>query len=410
MTRRIISPLTIVGTVLLLLTGTGCGPPSSVTFAGHGYGHGRGMGQWGAYGYAVDHGWSWMQIMNHYYGGTSASTLGTNPMQRVLMQSNAGHDLVVAQQRGHIVTSVGKLTVGAHAVRVHRLDGARFALSESVGCAGPWTLRHMVTAAELTIAPMVRNEDRAEMLQLCRSTGQELVRGSLIAVHSATTIQTVNAIDTENMLRSVIAREMSPSWADAGGGRGIHALQAQAVAARSYMNSGDTRWSPIATTCDGGSCEAYSGVGSRTIGATKWSIYEDPRTDLAVASTARSVRRFSNGKVAATEFSASSGGWSRGPVFTPVVDAGDATTSNPNHNWKVTLRASTIEAAFDRRAGHDLGPLQGIVVEGRDGMGADGGRVTSVRTRFAGAEVVVSGETMRALLGFKSSWFTPSPH
>ena len=58
------------------------------------------------------------------------------------------------------------------------------------------------------------------MLQSCQSGGQELVRGSLIAVHSGGSIQTVNRIDTENMLRSVIAREMSPSWSNAGGGRG----------------------------------------------------------------------------------------------------------------------------------------------------------------------------------------------
>ena len=63
-------------------------------------------------------------------------------------------------------------------------------------------------------------------------------------------------------------------------------------------------------------------------------------------------------------------------MFPPVVDAGDTTAANPNHNWSVTLSATAIEAAFDRRQGHDLGPLQGIVVEARDGNGADGGRVT----------------------------------
>ncbi|MDQ6698417.1 MAG: SpoIID/LytB domain-containing protein, partial [Actinomycetota bacterium] len=236
------------------------------------------------------------------------------------------------------------------------------------------------------------------------------VRGSLIAVHARSTIQTVNAVDTESMLRSVTAREMSPSWAGAGGGRGIHALEAQAVAARSSMSSGDTRWGPVATTCDGGSCQAYNGVAHRAAGATKWSIHEDARTDLAVAATVGSVRRSSTGRVAATEFSASSGGWSSGSGFPPVVDVGDATPANPNHNWSVTLRASTIEAVFDRREGHDLGTLDGIVVEGRDRNGADGGRVTSVRARFSAAEIVVSGDTMRSLLGLRSSWFTPSSH
>ncbi|MDQ6696963.1 MAG: hypothetical protein M3Z46_05845, partial [Actinomycetota bacterium] len=172
MSRRIISPLTILA-VLVVVAGAGCSPPSSVTFRGHGDGHGRGMGQWGAYGYAVDHGWSWTQIVSHYYGGTHASTLGANPVQRVLMQANAGRDLIVAQERGHMVTSAGKPTTGAHAVRVRRLDDARFAVDDGAGCAGPWRLRHTVTAVELTVSPVVRSDDRTEMLQLCQTRGQE---------------------------------------------------------------------------------------------------------------------------------------------------------------------------------------------------------------------------------------------
>ena len=44
---------------------------STLTFVGHGWGHGRGMGQYGALGYAVDYGWSYQQIVAHFYGGTS---------------------------------------------------------------------------------------------------------------------------------------------------------------------------------------------------------------------------------------------------------------------------------------------------------------------------------------------------
>ena len=222
MRRRLFSPLIVLAAFAASAL-TGCDPPSTVTFAGHGYGHGRGMGQWGAYGYAVDHAWSWTQIVDHYYGGTTASILSTNPVQRVLMQANSGRDLIVVQEQGHFTTSAGRPTAGTRAVRISRVDDTRFAFSEGAGCNGPWTFRATVTAAELIVAPDVRNEDRTEMLQTCQAGGQELVRGSLIAVHSGSTIQTVNRIDTENMLRSVIAREMSPSWSNAGGGRGFQA-------------------------------------------------------------------------------------------------------------------------------------------------------------------------------------------
>lgn len=397
-----------IAAVVITLGASGCAQATSVTFHGHGYGHGRGMGQWGAYGYAVDNGWSASQIADHYYGGTISSPLGSNPVQRVLLQANAGRDLIVVQEQGHIVTSIGNPTPGARAVRVRRVDDTRFDFFDGAGCGGPWTLRKTVITAELIVAPIVRSEDRTEMLQECQASGQELVRGSLIAVHSGSTIQSVNRIDTENMLRSVIAREMSPSWANAGSGRGFQALAAQAVAARSYLNFGDTRWNPIATTCDGGACQAYSGVAHRNPGTSIWTVYEDARTDFVVRSTAGEVRRFGNGRVAATEFSASTGGWTLGPVFPAVVDAGDATVSNPNHNWTVTLPSSTVETAFDRRQGRDLGPLQDLVVLARNGIGADGGRVVSVRASFSNADVVVSGDEMRSMLGLKSNWFTPT--
>ena len=45
-------------------------PSATVSLTGHGYGHGRGMGQWGAFGYAYN-GWSWQQIVGHYYSGSA---------------------------------------------------------------------------------------------------------------------------------------------------------------------------------------------------------------------------------------------------------------------------------------------------------------------------------------------------
>ncbi len=46
----------------------------AIVIDGTGNGHGRGMSQWGAYGYAVDHGWTWQEILAHYYGGTDSGT------------------------------------------------------------------------------------------------------------------------------------------------------------------------------------------------------------------------------------------------------------------------------------------------------------------------------------------------
>ena len=50
---------------------------------GTGNGHGRGLSQWGAYGWAVEHGWDWEQILDHYYGGTEMGDIALNQRIRV---------------------------------------------------------------------------------------------------------------------------------------------------------------------------------------------------------------------------------------------------------------------------------------------------------------------------------------
>src|SRR5438105_2097900 len=56
----------------------GAYPTASVNITGHGWGHGRGMGQYGAQGYALA-GWSYGQILNHFYGGTTSTSPVGNP-------------------------------------------------------------------------------------------------------------------------------------------------------------------------------------------------------------------------------------------------------------------------------------------------------------------------------------------
>ncbi|NCC08885.1 MAG: SpoIID/LytB domain-containing protein, partial [Clostridia bacterium] len=46
------------------------------TITSYGYGHGVGMSQWGAYGYATKANWSYTQILQHYYPGTTINKIG----------------------------------------------------------------------------------------------------------------------------------------------------------------------------------------------------------------------------------------------------------------------------------------------------------------------------------------------
>ncbi len=76
----------------------------AIVLDGTGNGHGRGLSQWGAYGYAVDHGWDWNQILNHYYGGTEASTVPSGQRIRVRLTDLDGAATVGVVSHGSPIT------------------------------------------------------------------------------------------------------------------------------------------------------------------------------------------------------------------------------------------------------------------------------------------------------------------
>src|SRR5665647_830657 len=97
---------------------------SEVTFTGHGYGHGRGMGQYGALGYAVDHGWGYRQILDHFYGGTAVGSVG-NPEMSVELLALNGKPLVVTAPQIRVTNAAGGAAVDlGTAALVTRICGA----------------------------------------------------------------------------------------------------------------------------------------------------------------------------------------------------------------------------------------------------------------------------------------------
>jgi SpoIID/LytB domain protein len=408
-----------VGALLVVLAGTlggfGLRPvpasaavPQEIQVDGHGWGHGRGLGQFGALGYAVDHGWSGTMILDHYYGGTVTSTMGSSPDQRVLLTGMDGRNLTVCTTAGGFHISADRYRGTRRGIQVKRLDDTRFQLYTGESCGGPWRKWDKATTSRgVRIKPVFTKSGADHMLQLSYGSeaGTRYYRGDLIAIHSSGTIRTVNQVDTEAVIRSVIAREMSPSWADLGDGRGINALRAQAVAARSYAVAGDSRFGSIATTCDSTSCQVYAGYGSRQPGETHVSVVEDPRTDLATAGTAKQIRRFTFGPVARTEFSSSSGGWTAGGDFPAVEDAGDDVSLNPNHDWSVTIDRDELERVYAFVSGDAVGDVQSIRVASRNGLGSFGGRAVTVKAVFTGGTYTVSGDDFRRMFGLNTNWF-----
>ncbi|WP_203670310.1 SpoIID/LytB domain-containing protein, partial [Cellulomonas pakistanensis] len=388
-------------TTLLLPFGTGpLGPvraeaatADALTFTGHGWGHGRGMGQYGSYGYAVDHGWTYQQILDHYYGGTRLAADAGNPVVAVQLTRLAGRDTVVTGSS----LQVDGASAGTAAVLLRREAAGTYTVYRGSGCAGPWTVWSTGKASGVTVSTSASATSQANLLQVCEAGKTTGYRGTLSAVTSGANQTTVNRVSIDDYLRSVVPAESPASWGTAGGGRGMHALRAQTVAARSYaLSSGAT------TICDTTACQVYRGSFTQPTGGAVVSS-EHATTNQAIADTSGQVRRAGNGAVSRTEFSSSTGGWTAGGVFPAVEDLGDATRGNPNHDWTVSVPLTTIASALG------TGPVAGVTVTARNGLGADGGRVlTMVVTATDGRQSSFTGNQVRVALGLKSDWFSVS--
>ena len=373
-------------------------PGDTLTFSGHGWGHGRGMGQYGALGYAVNHGWTAAQILDHYYGGTVAANVGSRPIT-VELTALTGRELVVIG-RDLRVNGAGVGTGNVALLARAQADGS-VQLFTGASCAGPtWTrLAGTYRAGSLEIGTASQSGfDR--LIRVCESAGERAYRGSLTVQRVGSNQMTFNKVASEDYLRGVVPRESPASWGSSGGGRGMQALMAQSVAARSYALSGSRPSG--ATTCDTTACQVYSGAAFQA-----WSqpqtVLDAAATNQAIDSTAGVVRQVpGTGAIARTEFSSSTGGYTAGGVFPAVVDAGDAVASNPNHSWVAPVPLATASAQLG------VGTIRSIAVTQRNGLGAEGGRVLQVAVTGANGSKTMTGNQVRVALGLKSDWFSIS--
>jgi SpoIID/LytB domain protein len=394
----LVAVMTLVG--LVGPAGPASADDSSLTFAGRGWGHGRGMGQYGALGYAVNYGWSYDQILAHFYGGMTRATDAGNPTIRVELIRLTNQDVILTAPGGLAVNGVAVGNTAVHVVPT----GGGFQVYAASGCGGDngtWTPWGGVQASGVTVTSMGDQSSIGSILKECEVGMDRGYRGSIVMTYSGPTSYVLNGLPAEQYLRGVVPRESPASWGDLGGGNGLQALKAQAVAARSYALS-ESRPTSGANTCDTTACQVYLGAYEQPTGGA-WKALDDPRSDRAVSETAGQVMRNPSGGVARTEFSSSSGGWTTGTAFTNVEDLGDAISLNPNRSWTASFTVSALSNAFG------VGPLVSIAVTERTGLGPDGGRVTQVTLRGSDGRVTTrTGEQVRASLGLKSTWFSIS--
>jgi SpoIID/LytB domain protein len=376
----------------------------ALTVAGHGWGHGRGMSQNGAYGAAVKYHRTSAQILAFYYPFTQATTIGNRSVRVQLRSLEAA-----GGGRALDVENPGTLTVRDDATgtgyALPRTTSARWRVQPTAAglrvlylrgttwtpwrtFAGPVRLDAKSRASTHVLAPLDRRytSSSIRVLQQRSATGQRLLRQTPVA-----------RTRLESYLRGVVAQESPPSWPAA-------ALEAQAVAARTYtVNRLDHVPAGAAyDICDTTACQVYGG-----------DTVADPRTDAAIAATARLVRTYA-GRPISAEFSASNGGWttSGGVPYLPAkADPYDGAVPSASHSWSATLPATALERAYP-----GLGRLRTVQVLTRDGRGEWGGRVLTVRlTGDRGSLVVPGRDVYRAAAwpadraGLRSSWWTLTP-
>jgi peptidoglycan hydrolase-like amidase len=89
------------------------------------------------------------------------------------------------------------------------------------------------------------------------------------------------------------------------------------------------------------------------------------------------------------------------PYLPAKADPYDGWAGNPYHSWSTRISDTVIESKWPA-----IGNLTRIRVLRRDGNGDWGGRVGSVRLVGSRAGVTIPGDTLRSVLGLRSSWVT----
>ena len=350
----------------------------TLKLSGHGFGHGHGMSQYGAQG-AAKQGLTASKILSFYYPGTTSGK--ATGQIRVLISADRDNSVSVLPTGGLGVrdVSTGKkyvlpTTARTETWRLRTVKGATVLDYYD----GTWRV-YQGNGTSAIAGDAEFFSPSTLTLRLPGTT--RTYRGALRLSNN----DTVNVVNLDDYVQGVVPREMPASWEK-------RALQAQAVAARTYaVFDRDAHSSRYYQTCDTSSCQVYGGVTS-----------EDSRSNVAVTSTAGTIRLY-DGEPAFTQFSSSSGGWLAAgsqPYLVAKADPYDNFSGNSMHTWRTTLTRAAIQRAWP-----SLGTLKRVKVTQRDGHGAWYGRVEKLVLDGSKKDVTVTGSTFRSRFGLRSAWF-----
>lgn len=367
MARQALTRRTLLGLALVLVAAAAAAPAANGKSAwrikGAGFGHGIGMSQYGAYGFAKN-GTGYAAILAHYFRGTSLGAAPTSTI-RVLLSPNLGG----------VSFSSANSACGASLNEAATYTATRFGTKVLLSGPGGQNVGECGSLLSAT---------SPDPIQLA---GKGSYRGALeIRPASASGLNAINAVELEDYVKGVIAKEVPTSWP-------ADALRAQAVAARSYA---------LSTGVGGNGFDQYDDTRSQVYGGA---AAESARTNQAALDTAGQVVLYA-GKVATTYFSSTSGGHTESiensfvgskpvPYLEGVPDPYDSVS--PYHRWTLKLSQARIQRALGR---YLKGKLRKIRVTKR-GVSPRIVRAVIVGSR---GRTPVTGPTLRTALGLRDTW------
>ena len=363
--------LTVSAVLLALVATTAAAHPTQVpptagealfVVSGRGWGHGVGMGQYGAYGMAQA-GKTHEEILAHYYTGTELGSAGTKVLRVLLAEG----------RRAVTISSAVPFTILDGSGETYKLPKGAIALRADLSFG---TIDGLAKGR----SPLLLRPGKGAPLAL----DGHAYRGAFELAAQAGFLRVINVATLDAYVQGVIANEMPYTWPAA-------ALEAQAIASRTYALAGVLRGKPYDVYSDVRS-QVYRGVAG-----------EQPKTTEAVRATAGKVVLY-GGKIATTFYFSTSGGKTASafdvfgeeiPYLVSRPDPWDK--ASPYHRWgPVLIGARTLQSKLG---------VEARVLDAT-GVATPSGRLRTLTLQTATGPSKVPVGLLRTGLGLRSTWVT----
>lgn len=461
---RIVALIAVLTTAIVVPSSTPANAdgvaPAGFIIDGRGNGHGRGMSQYGSLGWALYQGKTWRQILNFYYRN------GVNTLSRLspsddfvlpwgLMSVRLFEDYDATDKdrlQTAVVSDTGTLSVAG---LNNPQTWSTIVVREKTGQTNVWEIwgskikkcttsytnlagdtDFQLLAANFAPGGLVNGKYPKvsittpkwadpnasvprDLIGVCDprdngGAGQVVYYRGMIEAANGTTGEnrTVNTLPIDLYVQGVVPRESPAYWGGLGDGKGMHALRAQSVAARSYAIA-DNRYS-YAKTCDTQNCQVYMGAARRSSTSDPYSItLEYPESTQAVRDTGSTtikgnlvgavVVRNPAGGIMRTEFTSSNGGRTTGPTFGTRDDPGDNIEENPYYVWARTFTQDELQDLYP-----SVGTITSINTRHEsppDALSNIGGYTIDVTITGTGGVITRSAWQFRGDLDLYAPWF-----